>query len=77
MRHQKPICYALLFGPAIVLVVWALALAIDHGILSQAAMVFFLVVLALSVVAAEMVRIHIRRQIRRERKRDHHRAANS
>ena len=65
----KAICTAVLFSPAMVLVVWAVVIAAGDGYLTENTMVLFLIILAISVAAAETVRVRLRRALRKERRR--------
>lgn len=55
-------CFGL-FGPALVLITWAIYLAIHDRQMSEPLMIVFLLVLAGAVVVAEIIRIHKRQKI--------------
>jgi hypothetical protein len=76
MTPHKTMLHVILFSPVFVLLIWAVVVAIGHGYISKGEMILFLIVLAISVGAAEGVRHHLRNQIRKE-SRDRRRASDS
>jgi hypothetical protein len=61
--------YLVLFSPAIVLFVMTVVVALNHGNISSTMLVVFLAALTVSAVAAEIVRIQLRREARDHRER--------
>lgn len=61
----------ILFSPAVVLVVWAARVSVQDGWMTNTEVVAFMITLAISVIAAEMVRMHLRVH---KHRRHHHRS---